>query len=82
MTAPEGGFYSATDADSPTPEGHTEEGWFFTWTPAEIEAVIGAEEARVVAAAYGVTAGATSRGATSSTAPRPQARWPPRTGAL
>ena len=56
MTASGGGFYSATDADSPTPDGHTEEGWFFTWTPAEIEAVIGAEEARVVAAFYGVTA--------------------------
>ena len=34
MTSPGGGFYSATDADSPTPEGHTEEGWFFTWTVA------------------------------------------------
>ena len=35
MTAPEGGFYSATDADS---EG--EEGKFFVWTMAEIEEVL------------------------------------------
>ena len=33
MTSPEGAFYSATDADSLTPEGHLEEGYFFTWTP-------------------------------------------------
>jgi uncharacterized protein YyaL (SSP411 family) len=41
MTAPAGAFYSATDADSVNPNGHREEGWFFTWTPAEIEAVLG-----------------------------------------
>jgi len=55
MTAPGGGFYSATDADSLNPAGEREEGWFFTWTPAEITAVIGADEARLVAAYYGVT---------------------------
>jgi len=55
MRSPDGGFYSATDADSPTPDGGSEEGWFFTWTPAEIEAAVGADDARVVAAWYGVT---------------------------
>src|SRR5260221_11930622 len=35
MTSPEGGFYSTQDADS---EG--EEGKFFLWTPAEVEAVL------------------------------------------
>jgi hypothetical protein len=55
MTAPEGGFYSATDADSPTPDGHDEEGWFFTWTPGELEQLLGADDAAVVSAAYGVT---------------------------
>jgi hypothetical protein len=55
MTAPDGGFYSATDADSPTPQGHEEEGWFFTWTPAELESLLGPDEARIVSTAYGVT---------------------------
>jgi uncharacterized protein YyaL (SSP411 family)/aryl-alcohol dehydrogenase-like predicted oxidoreductase len=50
MTAPEGGFYSATDADS---EG--EEGKFFVWTPAEIEAILGEEEARRFCAYYDIT---------------------------
>ena len=51
MTGPEGGFYSATDADS---EG--EEGKFFVWSPAEIEAVLGAEDALVFGGFFGVTA--------------------------
>ena len=55
MTSPEGGFFSATDADSPTPAGHDEEGWFFTWTPAELETLLGAQSAALVSAAYGVT---------------------------
>jgi uncharacterized protein YyaL (SSP411 family) len=55
MTSADGGFYSATDADSPTPTGESEEGWFFTWTPAEIEAAVGADDARTLAAWYGVT---------------------------
>ncbi len=55
MTSPEGGFYSATDADSPTPSGHDEEGWFFTWTPDELERLLGAGDAAVVSSAFGVT---------------------------
>ncbi len=55
MTAPEGGFYSATDADSLNRRGESEEGWFFTWTPAEIEAALSPREARLVQAFYGVT---------------------------
>ncbi len=51
MTAPEGGFYSATDADS---EG--EEGKFFVWTPAEIVAILGEEEGRRFCAYYDITA--------------------------
>ena len=39
MTSPEGGFYSALDADS---EG--EEGKFYVWTKAEIEEVLGENE--------------------------------------
>ncbi|MBI3960414.1 MAG: thioredoxin domain-containing protein, partial [Chloroflexi bacterium] len=51
MTSPEGGFYSTQDADS---EG--EEGKFFVWTPAEIEAILGHEDATLFSQAYGVTA--------------------------
>jgi uncharacterized protein len=38
MTAPGGGFYSAEDADS---EGR--EGWFYVWTPEEVQQVLGIE---------------------------------------
>ncbi|MCZ6777606.1 MAG: thioredoxin domain-containing protein [Acidobacteria bacterium] len=55
MTSPEGAFYSATDADSLTPSGRREEGYFFTWTPSEIASALGEEQARVVSAYYGVT---------------------------
>ena len=55
MTAPGGGFYSATDADSRAPGGRQEEGYYFTWTPAEVEAAVGAERARVVDAYFDVT---------------------------
>ncbi len=56
MTASEGAFYSATDADSLAADGHRKEGWFFTWTPAEIEATLDPEDARIIEAYYGVTA--------------------------
>jgi uncharacterized protein YyaL (SSP411 family) len=55
MTSPQGGFYSATDADSLVPGGHREEGWFFTWTPKEIADTLAAEQARAVGAYYAVT---------------------------
>ena len=49
MRGPEGGFYSALDADS---EG--EEGRFYVWTPEEIRAVLG-ERAEAVIDFYGVS---------------------------
>ena len=49
MTAPTGGFYSALDADS---EG--EEGKFYVWAKAEIDAALGAEAA-LFNAYYGVS---------------------------
>jgi uncharacterized protein YyaL (SSP411 family) len=55
MTSPDGAFYSATDADSLDPRGRREEGWFYTWTPAEIETALGVQNARSVSAYYGVT---------------------------
>lgn len=40
MTHPEGGFYSAEDADSPGPDGQGVEGLFYTWTPDEVRAAL------------------------------------------
>jgi len=76
MTSPEGVFYSATDADSPAPNGRREEGWFFTWTPAEIEAVVGPERARLAGAYYGVTAEGNFEGRSILHASRPRAEAP------
>jgi uncharacterized protein len=50
MTHPEGGFYSAEDADS---EGH--EGKFYCWTKKELEALLTADEARVAIRYFGIT---------------------------
>ena len=50
LTSPEGAFYSARDADS---EG--EEGLFYLWTPAEVAAVLGRDEARLVSRVYDVS---------------------------
>jgi hypothetical protein len=52
MSSPEGGFYSAFDADS---EG--EEGLFYLWTPEEIRAVLDALDAELVIEVYGVVEG-------------------------
>ena len=73
MTAADGGFYSATDADSLGPHGEREEGWFFTWTPTEVEAVVGTEDARLFNAYYDVTAGGNFEGRTILNVPRPKA---------
>jgi uncharacterized protein YyaL (SSP411 family) len=54
-------------------EGHSEEGWFFTWTPEEVEAVVGAEQARVVEAFYGLSDGGNFEGRTILNRARPAA---------
>ena len=55
LQAPAGGFYSATDADSARPDGEMEEGFFFTWTPAEINAALGPDLAQQAAQWYDVS---------------------------
>ena len=58
MTHPEGAFYSTEDADSlpdGDPDGHAEEGLFYTWKPEEIRKVLGEEEADLFCGVYGVT---------------------------
>ena len=47
---PQGGFYSATDADS---EG--EEGLFFVWTPDEIKTALSAEQADLALNLFGIS---------------------------
>ena len=50
MCAPDGAFYSATDADS---EG--EEGLFFVWTVQELEEALSKEDVELAVELYGVT---------------------------
>jgi uncharacterized protein YyaL (SSP411 family) len=50
MTHPEGGFYSAEDADS---EGH--EGKFYCWTRAELSSLLSPEEFNVATPYFGIT---------------------------
>jgi len=47
MTSPDGAFYSATDADSPTPTGRREEEYFFTWDFWELSKILGKEKMNV-----------------------------------
>ncbi|HWW67269.1 MAG TPA: thioredoxin domain-containing protein [Solirubrobacterales bacterium] len=71
MRGPEGGFYSALDADS---EG--EEGRFYVWTPAEIREILG-DDAQKVIDFYGITEAGNFEGrnilhlATGAAAPEP-----------
>jgi len=51
LSDPEGGFYASYDADS-----GGEEGSFYVWTPAEIDAVAGPVDGPVLARLLGVTA--------------------------
>jgi uncharacterized protein len=57
MTSPEGGFYSAQDADS---EG--EEGRFYVWTADEVDAILGPDDGPVFRRYYGVTPGGNFEG--------------------
>jgi len=50
LTHPDGGLWSSLDADS---EGH--EGRFYVWTPDQVEAVLGREDALVACTAWGIT---------------------------
>jgi uncharacterized protein len=59
LRTPDGGFAASLDADS---DG--EEGKFYVWRPAELDAVLGPEDGEFAALAFGVTeAGTFERGA-------------------
>jgi len=57
MKEPNGGFYSAEDADS---EG--EEGKFYVWTPDEVREVLGAEDGDWFCDVYGIAEGGNFEG--------------------
>ena len=57
MLAPNGGFYSTRDADS---EG--EEGLFYVWTPAEVEALLPADQYKLIARYLGLDSAANFEG--------------------
>ena len=56
MQSTEGGFYSATDADSLSDKGHKEEGFYFTWTPEELDKALDKVSAKLVKRYYNVSA--------------------------
>ncbi|MCG8966712.1 thioredoxin domain-containing protein [Streptomyces sp. CL12-4] len=51
----EGGFASALDADSDDGMGRHVEGAYYVWTPAQLTAVLGADDAALAAQYFGVT---------------------------
>jgi uncharacterized protein YyaL (SSP411 family) len=62
MTSPEGGFYSAEDADSVPPEQvgsakpHKMEGAFYIWSDEEVSTVLG-DDAAIARSRFGIEAG-------------------------
>jgi uncharacterized protein YyaL (SSP411 family) len=66
MTAPEGGFYSAEDADSEGVEGK-----FYVWTPGEIEGALDPDEARLAIRFWDVTESGNFEGKNILYVPRP-----------
>ena len=58
LTDPDGGFYSAEDADSPDAHGRGVEGLYYTWTAAEVRAALAGVESKTVVATmqwFGIT---------------------------
>lgn len=55
LRAPQGGFYSAEDADSYSEEGddHKKEGAFYVWKASEIDELLGKEEGSVFRYSFG-----------------------------
>jgi hypothetical protein len=55
LEAPDGGFYSAEDADSLTDDGEREEGAFYVWSVDEVREVLDDDLAELVVDAYSMT---------------------------
>ena len=65
LTDPRGGFYATLDADT---EGH--EGLFYTWTPEELDEVLGAEDAAIAKRWFNVESAGNFEGRTVLATPR------------
>ena len=61
MKAPGGAFFAASDADSDTAGGSTEEGAYFTWSRAELASVLDARELEFVTTMFGLADNAQER---------------------
>ena len=57
MRAPQGGFYAATDADSVDEQGVAHEGYYFTFTAAEIKTLLPPHLQTVATQFFNITAG-------------------------
>jgi len=66
MTAGDGAFYSATDADSEGVEGK-----FFVWRPEEIDEILGESDAKLFKAYYSITDDGNWEGTNIPNTPRP-----------
>ncbi|WP_038599195.1 thioredoxin domain-containing protein [Dokdonia sp. MED134] len=53
MTTSQGGFYSALDADSLTPDGELEEGAYYVWTEEELKNLVG-DDFKLFSAYYNI----------------------------
>jgi len=74
----EGAFASALDADSPDPSGHSREGAYYAWTPAELDAVLGDDAAWAARLLTVTDAGTFEEGASTlqlRTDPDDAGRW-------
>ena len=60
MTSPEGGFYTAEDADSEGAEGK-----FYVWTPEEVTSVLGKKDGELFCRYYGISERGNFEGGTS-----------------
>ena len=54
MTAPEGGYYSAEDADSKDEEGKLGEGEFYVWKESEIKSILEEDEIELVVKSFNI----------------------------
>ena len=57
LRAPDGTFYSGEDADTLLPDGHSEEGATYVWSPSELDAVLGEEVGALAARLWDVRPG-------------------------